>query len=56
MTIGIPCAFGVREAVKAAGVPLLSEYRGHPSLRVRATGGEAILRHELPVLGVEPAG
>ena len=26
-------AFGVKEAVKAAGIPLLSDYEGHPSLR-----------------------
>ncbi len=26
-------AYGVKDAIEAAGIPLLDEYRGHPSLR-----------------------
>lgn len=36
-------AFGVRDAVKASGVPFLSEYQGHPSLRQRVEDGYAVI-------------
>lgn len=32
-------AFGVKEAVRSAGVPYLSEFEGHPSLRSRVEEG-----------------
>ena len=32
-------AFGVREAVQKSGIPLLSEFDRHPSLRKRAADG-----------------
>ena len=32
-------AFGVLDAVKASGIPLLSEFDRHPSLRTRAARG-----------------
>jgi len=36
-------AFGVREAVRASGVPLLSEFDQHPSLRKRAAEGYQLI-------------
>lgn len=36
-------AFGVREAVKAAGVRYLSEFEGHPSLRTRIAEGYQVV-------------
>ncbi len=36
-------AFGVRDAVKQAGVPLIDEYEGHPSLRTLVADGSAVL-------------
>ncbi len=36
-------SFGVREEVQASGVPLLSEYRGHQSLRKLVTEGYQIM-------------
>lgn len=36
-------AFGVKEAVKAARVPLLGEFDGHPSLRRRITQGYQVI-------------
>jgi hypothetical protein len=36
-------AFGVKEAVRLAGVPYLSEFEGHPSLRGRVEDGYQIV-------------
>lgn len=36
-------AFGVREEVKAAGVPLIDDYEGHPSLRSFIVDGYDVL-------------
>lgn len=36
-------AFGVKEAVRSAGVRYLSEFEGHPSLRRRVEGGYALV-------------
>lgn len=36
-------AFGVKEAVRAAGVPYLSEFEGHPSLRTGVVDGYEIV-------------
>lgn len=36
-------AYGVREAIEAAKVPLISEYRRHPSLRSYAAQGYQII-------------
>lgn len=36
-------AFGVKAAVRAAGVPYLSEFEGHPSLRTRVEEGYEIV-------------
>lgn len=36
-------AFGVRNAVKSAGVPYLSEFEGHPSLRTRVAQGYEVV-------------
>lgn len=36
-------AFGVKEAIKKAGIPFLSEYHGHPSLRSRVAQGYQII-------------
>jgi hypothetical protein len=32
-------AFGVKEEVRSSGVPFLSEFEGHPSLRTRIANG-----------------
>lgn len=32
-------AFGAKEAVREAGIPFLSEFQGHPSLRARLSEG-----------------
>lgn len=36
-------AFGVREAVRSAGVRYISEFEGHPSLRTRVAEGYEIV-------------
>ncbi len=36
-------AFGVREAIQKAGIPLIEEYRRHPSIRQLVAGGYQIL-------------
>jgi hypothetical protein len=36
-------AFGVREEVEASGVPLLTEYKGHQSLRQRLIQGYEVV-------------
>ena len=36
-------SFGVREEIQATGVPLLTEYRGHQSLRKLVTEGYQII-------------
>ena len=36
-------SFGVREAVEASGVPLLTEYRGHQSLRKLVEEGYQVI-------------
>lgn len=36
-------AFGVKEAVRSAGVPLLDEYHEHPSLRTRVADGYHVI-------------
>lgn len=36
-------AFGVKEEVEKSGIPLLSEYEGHPSIRKLVTQGYQII-------------
>lgn len=36
-------AFGVSEAVRSSGVPFLSEFEGHPSLRGRIANGYQVI-------------
>jgi len=36
-------AFGVKEAVRQEGIPFLSEYEGHPSLRSRLAAGSPVV-------------
>lgn len=36
-------AFGATEAVQAAGVPLLGEYEGHPSIRKLVAQGYQVI-------------
>jgi hypothetical protein len=36
-------AYGVEEAVREAGIPLLDEYKKHPSIRARITRGAAVV-------------
>lgn len=36
-------AYGVREAIEAADVPLISDYKRHPSLRTYAADGHQII-------------
>ncbi len=36
-------AFGVREEVQASGIPLLTEYKGHQSLRERVIQGYQVI-------------
>jgi len=36
-------AFGVKEAIQESGIPLLSEYEGHPSLRKLIADGYQVV-------------
>jgi hypothetical protein len=36
-------AYGVKEQVEQAGVPLLEEYEGHPSVRTLVNDGYAVV-------------
>jgi hypothetical protein len=36
-------AFGVKEAVRAAGLPLVGEFDGHPSLAQRIAAGRQVV-------------
>lgn len=36
-------AYGVRDQVEAAGIPLLDEYKGHPSVRRLIVDGYAVI-------------
>jgi hypothetical protein len=36
-------AYGVKDAVEAAGIPFLDEFRGHPSLRSLVASGHQVI-------------